>query len=299
VTDNIASTAMDNRRRFIFRANAAAFGGHIIRPKEIVLEAPGASALPVTGGRSVANIPGTRFDDYFRIESAKTVTEGLFEDRQQFRDFTNHKIEQDALVAATMAIAEVNTMVVGRGVEGAPRLTIKHLRGELRARSPLGSSMPAIRVGDLAIDGVDVDGHKLIVDLNPLPFQRFDTHAKLLVAADDPAFVKDSGDALYMRTARKGETAPPPAGRLIVDSYGTIYATVVRSIRWDGAPFPGAEIERNYVSIPNFGRIFFGELLLSQHCRRLTMVRMALGSDSGGSASGSDVQDNGGWGWTP
>lgn len=286
---------MDNRRRFIFRASAAAFGGHIIRPKDIVLEAPGASALPVTGGRSVATIPRTRFDDYFSIESAKTFTEGLFEDRKQFLDFTNHQIEQDALVAATQAIAEVNTMIVGR----QPRLTIKHLRGELRARSPLGSSLPAVRVGDLAVDGVDIDGHRLIVDLNPVPFQRFDTYAKLLVAADDPAFVKDSGDSLYMRTARKGETAPPPAGRLIVDSYGTIYATVVRSIRWDGAPFPGAEIERNYVSIPDFGRIFFGELLINTDYRRLTMVRMALGSDSGGSASGSDVQDNGGWGWTP
>jgi hypothetical protein len=286
---------MDNRRRFIFRASAAAFGGHIIRPKDIVLEAPGASALPVTGGRSVANIPATRFDDFFSIESAKTTAEGLFEDHTKFLDFTNHKIEQDALVAVTQATAEVNTMIVGR----KPRLTIKHLRGEVRARSPLGSGLPAIRVGELAVDGVDIDGHRLIVELNPLPFQRFDTYAKLLVAADDPAFVKDSGDALYMRTGRKGETAPPAAGRLIVEPCGTIYATVVRSIRWDGPPIDGAEIDRNYVRIPDFGTIFFGELLINQDYRRLTMVRLALGSDSGGSASGADVQDNGGWGWTP
>src|SRR5262245_31906063 len=286
---------MDNRRRFIFRASAAAFGGHIIRPKDIVLEAPGASALPVSGGRSVANVPSTRFDDYFSIESARTFAEGLFEDRSQFLAYTNHAIEQDALVAATQATAEVNTMVVGR----KPRLTIKRLRGELRARSPLGSSLPAIRVGDLVIDGVDVDGHRLIVELNLLPFQRFDTYAKLLVAADDPAFVKESGDALYMRTARKGETAPPAAGRLIIEPCGTIYATVVRSIRWDGDPFPNARIDRNYVTIPDFGRVYFGELLINKDYRRLTMVRMALGSDLGGDASGSDTTDNGGWGWTP
>src|SRR5262245_11012130 len=286
---------MDNRRRFIFRASAAAFGGHIIRPKDIVLEAPGASALPVSGGRSVANIPSTRFDDYFSIDSARTFAEGLFEDRSQFLAYTNHAIEQDALVAATQATAEVKTMVVGR----KPRLTIKRLRAELRARSPYGSDLPGIRVGDVAVDGVDVDGFRLVVELNPVPFQRFDTYAKLLVAADDAAFVRESGDALYMHTPRRGETAPPGAGRLIQSSYGTIYATVVRSIRWDGDPFPNARIERNYVTIPEFGRVYFGELLIASDYRRLTMVRFALGSDSGGGASGSDVQDNGGWGWTP
>jgi hypothetical protein len=286
---------MDNRRRFIFRANAAAFGGHIIRPTDLVLEAHGASSLPVTGGRSVARLGRTAFDDYFRIESASTFAEGLFEDRRQFLAFTNHTVEEDALSAATTVHADVEGMVVGR----SPRLTIKKLRAELRARSPLGSGQAAIRVGDnTTIEGVDIDGHRLIVELDHAPFQRFDTHAKLLVAADDPAFVKASGGALFMRTPRAGESAPPTAGRLI-ESNGTIYATLVKSIRWDGPPFPGSSIDGNKVTLPEFGRVFFAEMLISADSRRLTMVRMALGSDTGGSASGSDVQDNGSWGWSP
>lgn len=286
---------MDVRRRFIFRGSAAAFGGHIIRPKDIVLEAHGASSLPVTGGRSVARIAKTDFDGYFHVESASTFAEGLFEDRRQFLEFTNHRVEEDALAAVTTVRAEVEGMMVGR----APRLTIKKMRAELHARSPLGSGQAAIRIGDgVAIDGIDIDGHRLIVELDPAPFQRFDTHAKLLVAADDPAFVKASGDALFMKTARNGEPAPPPAGRLM-ESGGTIYATLVKSIRWDGTPFPGSRIDGHKVTLPEFGRVYFGELLISSDCRRLTMVRMALGSDSGGSASGSDVQDNGSWGWSP
>jgi hypothetical protein len=285
---------MDNRRRFIFRANAAAFGGHLIRPKDIVLESPGASSLTVSGGRSVARIPATRFDEYFSVESASTVAEGLFEDRQQFEAFTYHRVEEDTLAAVTNVSAEVNGFVVGR----KPRLTIKRMRADLRARSPLGSGQAAIRVGDVALDGIDIDGYRLVVDIDTAPFQRFDTHAKLLVAADDPAFVKASGDALFMRAARTGESTPPLAGRLI-ESGGTIYATIVKSIRWDGPPFPGSTIEYNKVVLPEFGRAYFGELLVSQHSRRLTMVRLALGSDGGGSASGSDAQDNGGWGWSP
>ena len=49
------------------------------------------------------------------------------------------------------------------------------------------------------------------------------------------------------------------------------------------------------VVLPGFGRVFFGELLIAQYSRRLTMVRMALGSDAGGSASAGDVETNGSW----
>jgi hypothetical protein len=177
-----------------------------------------------------------------------------------------------------------------------PRLTIRHLHGSLTARSPLGSGEPSIGVGkDTVIDGVAIDGHHLIVELDVAPFQRFDTHAKLLTAADDPAFVRDSGNTLFMRATHHGHPAPG-AGRLFESSPGTIYATVVKSIRWDGDPFPGANIDHHMVTIPDLGRLFFGELLVSRSERRLTMFRGVLGSDSGGDVSTVDVQDNGSWG---
>ena len=36
---------MDHPLRYVFHSHAAAFGGRIVRPKDIVLEAGGASAL--------------------------------------------------------------------------------------------------------------------------------------------------------------------------------------------------------------------------------------------------------------
>jgi hypothetical protein len=282
---------MDQRPRYVFHSHAAAFGGHLVRPKDIVLEANGASALLVTGGRSVAHLPRTRYDEFFEVESAHTLAEGLFEDPAKFIEVTHHRAEENSLTAVTRVHAEVHGFALGR----KPRLTIKRLRAELKGRSPLGSGQPSIRVGnDVALEGIAIDGHRLVVELNLAPFQRFDTHAKLLVAADDPAFVKESGDALYMTRRLAGQADAPPSGRLI-ESRGTIYATLVKSIRWDGAPFPGSEIDHNVVVLPDFGRVFFGELLISRDSRRLTMVRAALGSDAGGSASAGDVQDNGSW----
>lgn len=281
---------MEHNRRFIFHGHAAAFGGHIIRPKDIVLEASGASALPFTGGRSVAKLGRTQFGDLFHVESAATFAEGLFENRDHFLAVTHKKMEEHALTAATHVWADVSGFAVGR----KPRLTIAHIRAELSARSPLGSGEPSVRVGDKsAIAGVDIDGHRLIVEVDTRPFHRCDTHAKLLVAADDPEFVKESGAALFMTTTVNDR--PAPANGRLITCHDTIFATIVKSIRWDGDPFPGATIDHNLVVVPNFGRIYFGELLICSRSRRLCMVRLSLGSDTGGSASAADVQDNGMW----
>ena len=127
------------------------------------------------------------------------------------------------------------------------------------------------------IEGITIDKFRLIVELQPTTFQRLDTQAKLLVAADDPAFLTSGGDAVFLRSPIDGQPAPPRTGRLIESSNGMIYATIVKSIKWDGKPFPDSEIDGNIVIVPDFGRIYFGELLISTHSRSLTMVRLTLG----------------------
>src|SRR6185295_6194663 len=100
-------------------------------------------------------------------------------------------------------------------------------------------------------------------------------------------------DALFMRAMREGGAPPPSSGRL-VQADGTIYSTIVKSIEWDGAPYPGAQIDGNKVIIePDFGVIHFGELAISKYSRHLTPMRAALGSEGGGSASGGDVESGG------
>jgi hypothetical protein len=69
---------MDHPLRYVFHSHAAAFGGRIVDPKDIVLEAGGASALVVTGGRTVSQLGRTKIDEFFEVESASTVAEGSF-----------------------------------------------------------------------------------------------------------------------------------------------------------------------------------------------------------------------------
>jgi hypothetical protein len=69
---------------------------------------------------------------------------------------------------------------------------------------------------------------------------------------------------------------------------GTVKCTIVKEITWDGAPHPTAKIYGHVVRVPNFGKIYFGEMFVTDHSRRLTMVRCQLGSDDGGEVTAAD-----------
>ena len=75
-----------------------------------------------------------------------------------------------------------------------------------------------------------------------------------------------------------------------------IHATIVSRLEWEGEKNPRAEIiANNVVVVQDFGKIFFGEILINEGSRRLTLTRFELGSDGGGQAGGPDMDINGGW----
>jgi hypothetical protein len=295
---------MELRRRFIFRGNAAAIGGRIVRPTDVVIDSSTASSLTVAGGRSRSRADATRFGEFVSFGTATTSAEGLFDDVKQQVELTFGRVAEDALTMTTVAHADLTTLSVG----DAPKLTIKHLHGALVSKSPAASGEPAIGVGDeTTIEGAAIGGFPLVVTLAVPLFQRFDTQSKLLAAADDPTFVKRSGGHLLMKPAVRGSKAAATAPTRLTQSYGTTYATIVASIKWGREPFPGATIDQHVVTVPNFGKIFFGELLITDQSRRLTMLRLELGRTSldkskaakgislGGAVACAEVETNGSW----
>lgn len=278
------------RRRFIFRGNAAAIGGRIVRPTDVVIDSSTASSLTVAGGRSKAQAGATSFGQWIGFGGATTAAEGLFDDVAQQIELTYGRVAEDSLTMTTRVSANVATLRVG----DKPKLTVKRLHASLTGKSPAGSGEPAISVNsETAIEGAAIDGFGLVVTLGTTVFQTFDTLSKLLAAADDPQFVKKSGGQLFMKRS-VGGAAAPPTGRLLSTS-GTTYATIVKSIKWAGTPYPGATIDQHVVTVPELGKIFFGELLITGMSRRLTMVRLELGSPIGGAVASAEVETNGSW----
>jgi hypothetical protein len=285
---------MELRRRFIFRGNAAAIGGRIVRPADVVIDSSTASSLTVCGGRSRSRAATSKFGDWVSFAAAATAAEGVFDDIKQETELTFHHVPEDTLTTSTRVMADVTGLSIGDN----PKLTVKGLHAAFSSRSPAASGEPSIALGsDTVIDGAAIEigatVYGLSVELAVTPFQQYDTRSKLLTAADDPQFVRDWGECLFMKMP-VGGAAAPPAGRLQVGS-GTTYGTIVKSIKWTGDPCPGAKIDQHSVIVPNFGTIFFGELLITALSRRLTMLRVELGSPIGGFVACAEVENNGAW----
>jgi hypothetical protein len=288
---------MDFRNRFHFHGNASALGGRIVRradqPIDLVIETKGESSLTPVGGRSNSKIPGRRYEDLVSFSSASTFAEGLFDDHAQAVEATHGRVPEEALTATTRVGADIHDVVVGSG----PILRVTRLRATLHSNSPFGSGQPSIRPIDAddqtIIQGVTIDGHELLIELNAPMYQQYDTHAKLLTACDDPAFVEEHGHCLFLRTGVDGRTAPS-RGRLVV-SQGSIHATIVKKLQWKDTGYPGSSLDHNSVTIPELGHIFFGELLIADRSRRMTMMRLRLGSPVGGHVAFASVEPNGIW----
>ena len=281
---------MELKRRFIFHGHAVAIGGRIFRPEDVILDPRCASALAVTGGRTSSSLKAMRFGKYVRFASAETLAEGLFDKPKQVEALRSKSVGLETLSTTTTVRAEVQGLVVGTDV----LLQVKRVRGSLISKSPAAADgETAIKLGnDTSIDGVTVGEHKLTIELNKTLFQEHDTFSKLKRAAGDSKFAQEHAVSLLGKaTAVAGQ----PRGNGLIEVRGTCYGTIVKSIRWRGKPYPGATIDEHTVHVPEFGRIYFGEILIKNDARRLTMMRLELGSPAGGDSAAGEVEDNGGW----
>lgn len=281
---------IDRRRRFVFRGNAAAVGGRFVYPKDVIIDSRVSCSLTVAGGRTHATGDDLSFGSVV-VGRADVSAEGLFDDVARHLALTNREVTADALTTTTKVHAKVEHVRVGVG----PTLEVNRLRGELRARSPLGSGEPSIPVPDgIEVDGVEIGGYVLEVVPAPGVFQRHDTRAKLLRAADDPDNEPEVSRHLLMRSELQG--VPVPAKGRLLQSSGTIYGTVVKPLRWaNGREYPHSVIKDHTVYVPGFGKLVFGEILITDFSRRLTMLRLELGSPEKGDVAFAEVETNGVW----
>jgi hypothetical protein len=276
---------MELRRRFVFRGNAAGFGGRIVRPNDVILQSTGGSCLPVTGGRSAWSENNVDLADFVRLRSSSTSAEGRLDDTKKAIELSHGRGEEGTLTTTTRVRAEVRDLTVG--AKPFPLLKVNSVRATLTATSPSDGYEPSIKLhDDTAFDDISINGHQLDVEIEKTIFQRHDTHTALLKAADDPGWVKEHGHHFYMNTPARGG---------LVRGSGYILGTIVKRIKWRDRPFDGAEIDENSLIVKDFGTIFFGEILINASARRLTMLRLKLGSPTGGDAVFVEVDTNGSW----
>jgi hypothetical protein len=255
-------------KRFVFRGNAVGAAGHINKPEDLIIWVQGASSLPVTGGYSRSSADRVKFGDVVSVENIRTQATGDF------------SATQKAYTTLT------NSVVKGLHVDG--RLTADCLEATLTSTHPEDGSEPSIVPHGTEIKNLRLDGYPITVTVDNDLFTKYATRESLARAyASDDAFFKRHGNRF--QTSEKDKK--PPSGKREIPQVGEyIVTSIVSDVQ---TKHPKAVVEGNVITLNGFGRIFLGELLITSFSRRLTLLRLKLGSPVEGVFSCSEVESNG------
>lgn len=285
----------DAPRRFVFHGSACALSGRVYRPLEIagVIESPASSAISASGGLSRATLAKRkRIAPWLTVGSAETRAEGNFDNLKQAIEMTHHRVREDSLTTTTRVAAGIAGLEIkladphpdhehDRPEHRRCHLTIAALKASLVSTNPTDAGGPPIRLGkETTVSGLAIDGYPVKVVLNHKLFQEASTYARFAEHARGSRSPAADGEAFFANVPASG---------------GTIETTIVSELRWAKRRHPTATIEKHVITVPNFGKIHVGEMLISAEARRLTILRLVFGSHTGFHVSFGDVHTDGSW----
>jgi hypothetical protein len=273
---------MDNLhpRRYIFRGHASGVSAHIRRPENQLLPVQGCSSLPVIGGFSESKVGPQKLDKWVAFDAVSTSAHGDYVDAAAGVATTTGEVAFDVPPTQTRVQADVTGLVI------LGRVQVAHAAVGLISRSAVGQAQPSISLEGNILAGVRIDDSLLAITLAEDFYRVCDTKDKL-AKAHAGGLPSHHAHLLLPLDGSAGPATTFP------EANGTVKCTIVQEIRWDGAPHPTATIHGHVVRVPNFGKIYFGELYITCDSRRLTMVRFQLGSDDGGEVTAAEGETNG------
>lgn len=280
---------------FIFRGNAVAAGGFLTKrdgtpvPVDVNrVTTHGESSLPVIGGvsHSLVEAPPLNFPEFIQYGACETFVSAIS--------------ERDA------AVTDVRASVKGVRLTTSP--SPEDRAPKVRAISFVADSLslavksvhPREGQPQFELAGVpETPGMSLIItpvegepDVVPLRLEYDEKFLGCRTLQDvEKAFRTDQEffDGLAPRLSSK-EPLIFKKSRLPRTPQGYVVCSIVKRIFRGRKAIPGhVLVERG------FGRIFFGVVLLDGYSRRITLVRVKMGSDPGGDVCFSGIDTNGIW----
>jgi len=253
-----------------YHAAASAFGGRLQRPIEQHLPVLAATSLPVVGGYTSARHENFRHHDTFSIQAAYTQVGGSFD-----RDTGSWK------TVATSVVQGLNVNNVLFAERIVAQISVEHGTDSYHPKVSFdGTLFEGLRIGKGEL--------KPALKLNlctDAPQGKFPTRSCLKNEKFVASAHQQSKKFAEFWLKQKG-----PNGKLLrgmehldkdgenakddVEQRGSVLCSLVESIegKCAGTKFGHA------IHIPDFGRIFLGELTVEHGAFNLTMVRLDLGS---------------------
>jgi hypothetical protein len=265
--------------RFIADGRAVALDGYIHRVRDSVIR----RSLPIpSASATVGGAAESRQGPYeFRHEpDAEPVVSFAGSSIRTWHDRAAPPDGRADSAHTVHATSRIDGLAVGG------RLFLDRASAYLKATYRDGDAQPAIAPEEATLEGLVIDGVRFTVTLNTEPVAAHATCQSFHEASEnDPAFRNAYGHRVL---SLRGHSDDGPGK-------GCFVCSLVERIEWDGSLPEGAEVdEQSHVIVwPDFGKIVLGEMLIADFNRRLTMLRLELGSPLEGSLSAADIQSGG------
>jgi len=271
-----------------YHANASAWGGQLNFPIDVTFPVLAPTSLPSVGGYLQAQHDGFRVDGMISIERAYTEVSGA----RDPQDGSFH-------TRVTATIEGVNIANVLFADRIAMQLSTNH-PADLDAYFPTvsfdGTEFLGLRANkceltpELDLSAFRTDGYPDQSWLYNPRLREFARNQSRELAAG-AANVSGRNIPVFNRLLDRHSGGGPNSDQAI-DDRGNIICTVVKTIQMTGSCAETTAVG-NTLFIPDFGRVFLGELIVDGNSFNLTMLRLDMGSGATGKGSGPQGGANG------
>ncbi len=266
---------MEIDKRFVFAGHAVGAAAHFFHldnvPVDHVVPTIGSSVIPITGGHTHHKVekqshsvdqPRKRtllsVDHVETIATGKEVSPG------------NYTTEVAAIISGVSVLEKLHADLV--------EMHQSSTRNEAEPQSIIktsGCKIQGLRLGNVAVT----------VELDEEPFATCGTKQELV------AFYAKQTPEWRRENCWRFHTDPEATS--ITEYHGRFFCTLVKSITVIDTDGDSIKPECYTIKWDGFGRIFLGEVIISDTERKTTMIRLKMGSDAGGSGSIGGAQSNG------
>ncbi len=276
----------NNTRVHYYHADASAVGGSLTRPVSEVIPLQAPLALSPAGGNATASANGADFPfpQVIKFDNAYTLVSGSL----------SPKPGRGWVTVVTSVVEGLNVLNV---------VTADRIVAQMSTEHPLQGYNPTITFLGTEIDGLKIGGSPVDVDLDlSICDQGKPGSYPSEPCVSDQTFLENA-EGLYRRMNDPASLPDWVTDRTVPDWIKQRYAwnsariaanaSVVCSVvkgtdgQFSGRPFV------NVCDVPNFGRVFLGELLVDCKSYRLTMIRLELGCLADGDLAFADGSING------
>ena len=262
-------------RRIVFSGQAIGVGLHFNHFDNVKVDhaipAMGATAIPIVGGASHQKISNQRHTvDHPRHRTVLEVGEVESNSVGRILSDTEFATEIHCIVRA-LAILE--------------QLYVDNV--ELHQTSTIVEGSPSeILTRTSKIDGLRLGNVRVKVELDNEPFATCGTRRAI------EQFYASQSDAYRRENCERFNT--PEGAPTLADHRGRCHASVVKKIELEGPDDEKSKIkvDRHSIIWDGFGKIFLGEVIVTDKDRRVTMMRLKMGSSAGGTGGVTDGQTN-------